>query len=66
VPYYVVVGGDEIEGDTVGVNVRADDVELDMTLAELEETVREDIGDLPQRPRYLPRRVSNHPTFTGG
>jgi threonyl-tRNA synthetase len=66
VPYYVVVGGDEIEGDELGVNVRADDVERDMTLAEFEATVREDIGDLPQRPRYLPRRVSNHPTFTGG
>jgi threonyl-tRNA synthetase len=66
VPYYVVIGDDEIAGDAMGVNVRADDEELDMTLAELEETVHEDVGDLPQRARYLPRHVSNHPNFTGG
>jgi threonyl-tRNA synthetase len=66
VPYYIVVGGDEIEGDVLGVNVRAEDVERDMTLADLRETVQEDIADLPQRARYLPRHVSDHPSFTGG
>jgi len=65
VPYYVVVGDDEIEGDQIGVNVRAEDVERDMTLTELRETVREDVADLPQRARYLPRHVSDHPNFTG-
>jgi threonyl-tRNA synthetase len=66
VPYYVVVGTDEIEGDTMGVNDRAADTETDMTLGELQATVEADVGDLPQRHRYLPRHVSNHPTFTGG
>jgi threonyl-tRNA synthetase len=66
VPYYVVVGGDEIEGDELGVNVRATGEERDMTFEELLETVHEDVGDLPQRARYLPRHVSDHPTFTGG
>ncbi|MEF8781845.1 MAG: threonine--tRNA ligase [Haloarculaceae archaeon] len=66
VPYYVVVGGDEIEGDTIGVNDRATGEERDMTLEALRRTIREDIGDLPQRARYLPRNVSNHPSFTGG
>ncbi|MFB6233516.1 MAG: threonine--tRNA ligase [Haloarculaceae archaeon] len=66
VPYYVVVGDDEIEGEYVGVNVRAEDDERDMTLDELRQTVLDDVGDLPQRPRYLPRHVSDHPTFTGG
>jgi len=65
VPYYVVVGGDEIAGDRLGVNVRAEDRETDMTIGELRETVRADIGDLPQRKRYLPRYVSDHPSFTG-
>ncbi len=66
VPYYVVVGNDEVESDRMGVNVRIAGEERDMTLAELEETVREDVADLPQRSRYLPRHVSKHPTFTGG
>jgi threonyl-tRNA synthetase len=65
VPYYIIVGGDEIEGETMGVNVRAEDEEIDMTLSELEETVRADISDLPQQARYLPRHVSDHPNFTG-
>jgi threonyl-tRNA synthetase len=66
VPYYVVVGGDEIEGETLGVNDRSTGEERDMTLEELRRTVREDVGDLPQRARYLPRHVSDHPSFTGG
>ena len=66
VPYYVVVGDDEISGDRLGVNVRADGDERDTTLEELRQMVHEDVGDLPQRPRYLPRRVSDHPNFTGG
>jgi threonyl-tRNA synthetase len=66
VPYYVVVGDDEIEGDHLGVNDRATGEERDMTLEELRRTVDEDVGDLPQRARYLPRHVDDHPTFTGG
>jgi len=65
VPYYVVVGGDEIEGETLGVNVRAENEEVSMSLAELEETVLEDVADLPHKKRYLPRHVSDHPNFTG-
>ena len=66
VPYYIVVGNDEVESDRMGVNVRIADEEREMTLGELEETVREDVADLPQRSRYLPRHVSKHPSFTGG
>jgi threonyl-tRNA synthetase len=65
VPYYVVVGGDEIQGDTLGVNVRAAADERDMTLDELRETVLADVEGLPQRTRYLPRHVGDHPNFTG-
>ncbi|WEL17317.1 Threonyl-tRNA synthetase [Halorhabdus sp. SVX81] len=65
VPYYVVVGDREIEGETIGVNVRADDDEIDMTPAELREAVLDDVDGLPQKSRYLPRHVSNHPNFTG-
>ncbi len=66
VPYYVVVGDDEIEGEGLGVNVRAAGEERDTTFDELRRMVDEDVGDLPQRPRYLPRLVSDHPHFTGG
>ncbi|MEF8812532.1 MAG: threonine--tRNA ligase, partial [Halovenus sp.] len=66
VPYYIVVGGDEIASDQLGVNVRAEDRETDMTLAELRDLVLEDIDDLPQKARYLPRHVGDHPNFTGG
>ncbi len=66
VPYYVVVGDDEIEDGELGVNVRAAGEERTMDAAGLRELVTEDVGDLPQRPRYLPRQVSDHPHFTGG
>jgi threonyl-tRNA synthetase len=65
VPYYIIVGGDEIEGDTLGVNIRAEGEEIDMPLDELVDTVEEDIADLPQQARYLPKYVSKHPKFTG-
>ncbi|PSQ59645.1 MAG: threonine--tRNA ligase [Halobacteriales archaeon SW_9_67_25] len=66
VPYYVVVGDDEIEDGQLGVNVRATGEERDMGLGDLRELVEGDVGDLPQRARYLPRHVSDHPHFTGG
>ncbi|MEA5386138.1 threonine--tRNA ligase [Haloarculaceae archaeon H-GB2-1] len=49
VPYYIVVGGNEIESGEFGVNVRADDEELDMSFDELVDTVTDDIEDLPRR-----------------
>ena len=66
VPYYVVVGDDEIEDGQLGVNVRATGEERGMGLGDLRELVEGDVGDLPQRARYLPRHVSDHPHFTGG
>ncbi len=63
VPYYVVVGDREIEGDTIGVNVRAEDEEVDMTLESLVSTLAADLEGLPRRPRYLPRHLSEHPHF---
>ncbi|MFW5949922.1 MAG: threonine--tRNA ligase [archaeon] len=65
VPYYVVVGDREMENDELGVNVRADDEELDMSIGELRNRVLDDVADLPQKSRYLPPHVSNHPNFTG-
>jgi threonyl-tRNA synthetase len=65
VPYYVVVGDDEMGDGTLGVNVRVEGDEVDASLAELREMVAADVGDLPSPQRYLPRHVSDHPHFTG-
>jgi threonyl-tRNA synthetase len=65
VPYNGVVGDRELESGLFGVNVRGEDEETEMTADELLETVDEEVGDLPRRPRYLPRYVSTHPNFTG-
>jgi threonyl-tRNA synthetase len=65
VPYYVVVGDREVEGDELGVNVRKTGEEREMTFDELVATVEEDLGDLPRRKRYLPAHVSDRPNFTG-
>jgi threonyl-tRNA synthetase len=67
VPYYAVVGDREIESDEdlLGVNVRSDETEREMTVEELRETVLDDVGDLPKKKRYLPKHVSKHPHFTG-
>jgi threonyl-tRNA synthetase len=65
VPYYAVVGDREMENGEFGVNQRASGDETDMTFEELVATVEEDVGDLPRRPRYLPKHVSDHPHFTG-
>ncbi|MFP4628064.1 MAG: threonine--tRNA ligase [Halobacteriales archaeon] len=63
VPYYVVVGDREVDGDTLGVNVRAEGQEVHMTVDELEALLVEALEGFPHRPLYLPRRVSRHPRF---
>lgn len=65
VPYYVVVGDRELDGSPLGVTVRETGREAEMDPDELRETVLSEVGDLPKRPRYLPRHVSSHPDFTG-
>ena len=65
VPYYVVVGDRELDSGTLAVNIRADDDEVDMSLADLGEHVREATEGLPRVQRYLPKHVSDQPNFTG-
>jgi len=65
VPYYAVVGDREIDSGELGVNVRATGEELDTTLDDLRERVVGEIEGLPGRKRYLPKHVSDHPSFTG-
>ncbi|MFW6449050.1 MAG: threonine--tRNA ligase [Halobacteriota archaeon] len=63
VPYYVVVGDREVDGDTLGVNVRAEDQEVHMTVDQLEDLLSEELAGFPHRPLYLPQRLSRHPRF---
>ncbi|MFC7139339.1 threonine--tRNA ligase [Halosimplex aquaticum] len=65
VPYYVVVGDREVDSGSLDVNVRADDEEVEMTPEDLRERVREETEGLPRKKRYLPKHVSDHPSFTG-
>ncbi|THE64232.1 threonine--tRNA ligase [Salinadaptatus halalkaliphilus] len=64
VPYYAVVGDDEVENPVFGINLRQEDDEVEMALEELVDAVHEDVGDKPTKNRYLPRYVSDHPNFT--
>ena len=63
VPYYIVVGDREVEGDTLGVNIRAEDDELEMTLGALIDHLEEELDAFPRRSRYLPMHLSEHPQF---
>ena len=65
VPYYAVVGDREVDGGRLDVNVRATDEEVEMTPQELRERVRSETDGLPSEKRYLPKHVSDHPSFTG-
>ncbi|RQG96858.1 threonine--tRNA ligase [Natrarchaeobius oligotrophus] len=64
VPYYAVVGDDEVAEPVFGVNLRHEDDERDMDLETLTAAVLEDVGEKPNKARYLPRHVSDHPNFT--
>ncbi len=43
-PYILVVGGDDVEADTVGVNPRGGEVERDVTVAEFIERIRAELN----------------------
>ncbi|USZ67503.1 His/Gly/Thr/Pro-type tRNA ligase C-terminal domain-containing protein [Halorussus salilacus] len=71
VPYYAVVGDREVErggaedGEetALAVSVRGENAERELTVEQLREAVLEDVGDLPNPPRYLPKRVGERPGF---
>lgn len=65
VPYYVVVGDRELGGKTLKINARGEDEEREMAFDTLQQEIEDDVGDLPRKPRYLPKHVSKHPHFTG-
>uniref|UniRef100_UPI0022B85736 His/Gly/Thr/Pro-type tRNA ligase C-terminal domain-containing protein n=1 Tax=Halorussus litoreus TaxID=1710536 RepID=UPI0022B85736 len=69
VAYLAVVGDREVaggdgDGDILTVTDRTVPTEREVSLSELEATVRDEVGDRPQKPQYLPRRMSEQPDFT--
>lgn len=63
VPYYAVVGDQELENPVFDVTIRGRDDE-ELTIDELAATVLDEVGDKPAKPRYLSRYVSDHPDFS--
>ncbi|MDD1772469.1 MAG: threonine--tRNA ligase [Methanomassiliicoccales archaeon] len=58
VGYAVVIGDKEMESDNLVVFDRAQNKNVDMTLAQLIEKVRSEIGDMPFRPMYMPMELN--------
>ncbi|MCG7840816.1 MAG: threonine--tRNA ligase [Methanomassiliicoccales archaeon] len=58
VAYAVVIGDKEMASDTLMVYDRAQNKNVEMTLDQLIERVRSEIGDMPFRPMYMPREMS--------
>ncbi|WP_436935825.1 threonyl-tRNA synthetase editing domain-containing protein [Halovenus marina] len=58
-PYYAVVGDDEIESDRLAVFDRAANRERSLTVEELYRVVQDDSEGFPRQRQSLPRRVSD-------
>jgi len=58
VAYAVVIGDKEMTTDTLMVYDRAQNKNVEMTLDQLIDRVRSEIGDMPFRPMYMPREMS--------
>jgi threonyl-tRNA synthetase len=63
VPYYAVVGDDEIESDRLAVFDRAAHRERSLTVDELSRVVQDDSQGFPTHRQSLPRRLSDSPMF---
>jgi len=60
-PYDAVVGGREADGETLAVTVRETGEQIDLTVAELGDRIRDEVGDRPRNRQYLPRTLSERP-----
>ncbi len=58
VAYAIVIGDKELGSDRLTVYDRAQNKNVEMTLEQLIERVRSEIGDMPFRPMYMPRELS--------
>ncbi|MFP4117157.1 MAG: threonine--tRNA ligase [Candidatus Aenigmatarchaeota archaeon] len=65
VPYTLVVGDDELEGDMLSVRKRESGRETGMGPQELVDEIKEKIKGYPFRPLPLPEKLSKRPKFVG-
>jgi len=65
IPYIIVVGEKEVESEALPVRDRKGRKIRNMTLKELINEIKSQIGDKPFRPLPLPRHVSKRPQFYG-
>ncbi|WXG41824.1 MAG: threonine--tRNA ligase [Candidatus Freyarchaeum deiterrae] len=63
IPYIIVVGDKEVEGEKLKVRVRETREESEMNLKELEKEIRNKIGDKPFKQLTLPIHMSKRPIF---
>jgi len=59
VGYAVVIGDKELESENLVVFDRSQNKNVDMTLTQLIDKVRSEIGDMPFRPLYMPMELSH-------
>jgi threonyl-tRNA synthetase len=65
IPYVVVIGEREIESNVLPVRDRRNRKIRNMTLKELIEEIKSQVGDKPFKPLPLPKHVSKRPQFYG-
>ncbi len=65
VPYIVVVGKKEVETGRLSIRVREKNKQIDMSVEELIEEIREKTRGKPFRLLYLPEKLSKRPQFVG-
>jgi threonyl-tRNA synthetase len=58
VSFVVVIGDKEMTSDTVSVYDRYANKNLEMQVDELIQRIKAEVGDMPNRPMYLPRELS--------
>lgn len=65
IPYMLVVGDNEIDGDELSVRIKETGEEIKMTMEELIEEIKDKTEGYPYKRLPLPKLVSKRPKFVG-
>ena len=63
IPFVVVIGDNEVNGDTITVNVRSTKEKIEMSVEDLIAMVKAEAEGMPYRPLPLPRELSKRINF---
>ncbi len=63
IPFVIVIGDNEINGDTITVNIRSTKEKIEMSVEELIDLVKSESIDMPYRPLPLPYKLSKRINF---